>query len=611
MKSFHRWLYIMACSSLLLACGGTPKPVVPKVEIAKPSIKEAPKRKKVLTADDYIQRAAEATSLAQSTLWYTRAADLWVQEQNYTKAQSLLNQLDSTLLTPYMQQQFKLFKAEALLGLQQPQLSYNIALDLPIIKNFELRSAQIKAQSAIASKNTLTAIRALITLKNHTSPETHSPINENIWQQLNLLEKAALKNFQDITEFELSGWLRLLNITRIYANTPADMLVNIRHWQAQYPAHPAAEQLPNALQLALQIEPYKPYRVTVFLPLSGKFSRQGQSVQQGILAANYDPQNLLRLHELTFLDSETTDFSTLELETDFIIGPLLKHNISKVTERFVDIPVLLLNQTDDLTLTQQQFTFSLSPEGEAIQAADKLAELGYKAPIVIAANNAYGRRVAETFAKTYTEKADITPEVAYFKNTQEMKTTVEALLDTASSHKRIKTLKSLFGNPSNFNADARNRQDIDVIYIYGNIGQVKILKPYIDINTAPFATPAPLFTTSSGFSTNLSIADLKDLNGVKFSEMPWLLPSRKQQQALAQEMQTLWQGNDDNTTRLFALGFDAFKLIPHLAQMRVFPSFEHKGLSGELSITPEGVVNRQLSWAQYSNEKIVEFKSIR
>ncbi|AWB66282.1 hypothetical protein C2869_07485 [Saccharobesus litoralis] len=613
MKRVSRAFSLISSIALLVACGSTPeKPAQvnqPKPQLETPVVEKKPE----LTVADYLQRANEASNPSQSTIWYTRAADAWLKQGEYAKAHALLEQLNSELLSPFMQNQFTLFKAEALTGLKQYQLSFNLAKDLPIIQGFEQRVWQVKVTSASHTQHHLAAAKALIGARQYIATDDQTGLTQNsddTWAQITQLGTEGLRAFDNEQEKQLSGWLNLLNITRTYADTPKQMLVNIRHWQAQYQGHPAASQLPDSLLAALETEPYRPKNVTVFLPLSGKFARQGQVVQQGIMAGYYSQQNLLSLDTLTFVDTNNTDIATLELETDFIIGPLLKSNIEAVQQKFTQIPILLLNQLDELALDKMHYAFSLSPESEARQAAQKLAEIGYQHPIVIAANNSYGKRVAETFISEFTELTNIEPEVAYFKNSQEIKASVEYLMETDASKQRIKTIKALLGNPSNFESDARNRQDVDLIYVYGNTAQIKLLKPYVDINTAPFAKPSPIYTTSNGFSSDLTIADLKDLNGISFSEMPWVLPTRKQEVTLASEMQQLWNGNDDKAARLFAFGYDSFRIIPHLAQMRAFSGFHHIGLSGKLLVEPNGMVSRQLAWAQYKNEQVVEFKPV-
>lgn len=51
--------------------------------------------------------------------------------------------------------------------------------------------------------------------------------------------------------------------------------------------------------------------------------------------------------------------------------------------------------------------------------------------------------------------------------------------------------------------------------------------------------------------------------------------------------------------RLYAMGYDSWNLIDRLAQMRVFSGYRVKGLSGFLAVSPEGELERELSWAKY------------
>ena len=92
-----------------------------------------------------------------------------------------------------------------------------------------------------------------------------------------------------------------------------------------------------------------------------------------------------------------------------------------------------------------------------------------------------------------------------------------------------------------------------------------------------------------------------EMEGLQYSEIPMLAGSNPalMQQALRAV------NNDYSLARLYAMGADAWALANHFAQMRGVPGFELNGNTGDLSATPDCVINRKLSWLKYQQGQIV------
>ena len=54
-----------------------------------------------------------------------------------------------------------------------------------------------------------------------------------------------------------------------------------------------------------------------------------------------------------------------------------------------------------------------------------------------------------------------------------------------------------------------------------------------------------------------------------------------------------------NSYQLYALGIDAYRLIPHLAKMRYKRELEIRGGTGGLRVDYDGVVHRKMSWLKF------------
>ncbi|EPM75455.1 lipoprotein, partial [Pseudomonas syringae pv. actinidiae ICMP 18886] len=91
------------------------------------------------------------------------------------------------------------------------------------------------------------------------------------------------------------------------------------------------------------------------------------------------------------------------------------------------------------------------------------------------------------------------------------------------------------------------------------------------------------------------------LNGVRFCETPWLLNA---DDPLRQQVTAQWPQAAGSLGRLYAMGIDAYRLAPRLAQLKAMPDSRIDGLSGSLSINPGRRIERQLPWAEFFDGKI-------
>ncbi|HCT9261820.1 TPA: penicillin-binding protein activator, partial [Proteus mirabilis] len=83
---------------------------------------------------------------------------------------------------------------------------------------------------------------------------------------------------------------------------------------------------------------------------------------------------------------------------DLIVGPLLKPEVIKTIELKSGLPVLALNEVDNIPLATTVCFFSLSPEDETRNAAQHLRQQQKSNPLIIVPDNKFGQRMAQTFA---------------------------------------------------------------------------------------------------------------------------------------------------------------------------------------------------------------------
>ncbi|HHS83411.1 MAG TPA: penicillin-binding protein activator, partial [Gammaproteobacteria bacterium] len=91
-----------------------------------------------------------------------------------------------------------------------------------------------------------------------------------------------------------------------------------------------------------------------------------------------------------------------------------------------------------------------------------------------------------------------------------------------------------------------------------------------------------------------------DLNGIRFCDMPWILDTdngnRKLRRSIKKNFAVV---PDSQINRLYALGVDAYNVIPALASLQSQSYERYDGETGTLMMDDSGRLHRQLSWAVF------------
>ncbi len=115
------------------------------------------------------------------------------------------------------------------------------------------------------------------------------------------------------------------------------------------------------------------------------------------------------------------------------------------------------------------------------------------------------------------------------------------------------------------------------------------------------ASALPLYATSHVFTGKPDADRDGDMDGIVFGDMPWALTADSRQQAVREAVHRYWPERSGNYKRLFALGVDAYNIIPHLERLRAYRFERFHGETGSLRIDEADRVRRQLIWARFDN----------
>ena len=618
-----KFVSVAILSVILAGCGVSSPNSTGTTATLATSLASAP-----LTANVYLAQAANSKDPQQRDTNLLLAAHAYINANDYAAAQKLLKSiLPSLTQSPTLLAEHKYLTARVL----EHTSTYSDALKtLNYPSNWSLPSWQMtayhqfKAHLYQLNKQPIEQVRELSLLTTYLPPAQANEVNNTIWQVLQPMHEQTIKTFtQDAKSPVFAGWLQLAYIAKHYAVDPTQLVRYLGEWQKQNPYHPAAAKLPADLDRALNAKPFTPKNIAVLLPLTGPRANAANAIRQGILASYMAKQNdqvAVNFYD-TANDAASAYQQALTAGAEFIIGPLLPTEIEQIqvmnaantatTNALANaanpdktantvaaapaapVPQLFLNQVDKFTPDPNKFYFALSPAQEAADAAEHLYQDGVTMPLLLASNDALGKRMAESFIQAWKKKSDNVVEVYYYDGGDQMKTTVQDALGVRDSQARIARIKELLGN--SVQADFRSRQDIDAIYMISTPQDLTLLKAFIDVNFSVFTQPVPLYTSSRSRVENESTQTAQDLNNLTLSDAPWLMQNGEENLMV----NTLFSGWNNSQKRLFVMGYDAMDLIGRLAQMRSFTGYQFNGRSGALSVSPDGIVNRQLSWGRY------------
>ena len=614
-----------------------------KIKIKHPSETVTSEVKTIETAEEKLALAQSLNSRLSSNLQLQgeqqatvntlliEASELFLQEQNFSKALWLANEISETSQENHHNSYtLLLIKARSLFALnnvQQAKQQLSLAHELVDYTNNDIAIPSLQLTFdyylvlsqilAIQEKSVLALSAQLNAFALNTEP-TNDDI-QAIWQKLETLSQWQVAQLVNNNPPHIIGWATLLNYCHRFGANPEQFSRYLSLWQQKNSSHPGAyvvKQLQEATMLKSLPENTLVTNIenlAILLPLSGSQQKAGLAAQQGILAA-YNNNTETNVY---FIDTNQVDWDSLathfsELNIDHIIGPLLKPNVEvwltlSAQHSALQVPTLLLNLPSQQTLASYQTALSMRPEDEAIQAASTLSQQNYHMPIVLSHNDRVSKRIALAFNQQWQASTGDTVDIVYFDQGKEMQASLKESLDVNASQTRIKQLNSRLKDT--IKSEARNRRDIDMIYLVGSAAQTRLIKPYIDVNISPFADIIPVYASSrshSNFNDKHNPSSTNDLQGLTFTQIPWLLNSKQQDKTLSKLSDNLWPKRTDSLSRIFAMGFDSYHLVDKAPLMKRAPYIRHFGQTGVLQLTNENILTRSLIWGQYKNDQVMQ-----
>ena len=592
-----RFIVVLFLAALLAGChsggGGTAR---------RDDAPSSASAQRYMDQGQYAQAAASYESLAARAKGRSRdrlllqTADAWFRAGSAEAGINALRQVDAGDLRGTDADHYRLLTAHAALvrGAARRALSLLDFDGDQLPRDLYVRWRELRAEANERLGRNLQSVSERIALSSRLSdPDLSRQNSRAILTTLRQVPVRQLENHRrDATGNPvLLGWIDLALLVRAGWYDPDQFTHAVADWRRLYPDHPGNLQLADAgLETTTTFR--RPTRIALLLPMSGRFSGAGRAVRDGFLAAWYADSTSERRPIVHIYDTGantatlTAAFNRALAEgAELIVGPVQRENVEALLGLRTPVPVLALNYSDDQH-SPDVFQFGLSPEQEARQAAERARrDVGSRA-LVLYPDDAWGRRLHDAFVERFTELGGVIVDRAAFSPTDaDYSATLEQLLALSESKARKQNLRSMLGQPLEF--EPRRRYDVDFAFLAARPYQARSIKPQLRFNRA---SDLPVYATSSIFTGRADPDVDRDMDGIVFCDIPWLLDADTgvpDRESVARAL----PGAEGNLTRLYALGIDAYQIAPYLPEFR-FPTARHRANCPALGPGHTGIPGR-------------------
>ncbi|AGY92498.1 hypothetical protein SPICUR_07690 [Spiribacter curvatus] len=428
-------------------------------------------------------------------------------------------------------------------------------------------------------------------------PEQRRITEARLWQALRSAPMADLDAAVEAApDATTEDWLRLVIGVRERALDAAATRSFINDWAGGPSEPPISGATLNRIMAMQRADLSPPRRVAALLPLSGDLASAGRAVRDGLLAA-YHADDTDR-PSLMFIDvgsagrGVTDAYRTaIARGAGRVIGPLRKSAVRDlIASSDLPVPMIALNRIDSDRMGPDVQQFGLAPENDAVATAALVRELGHERLLVIGRDDDWGQRVAEAFETALTAAdGDIAGRQTYPTDQEDLSYPIKALLLIDASEDRRERLESITG--ARYGFEARRRQDTDGIFIAAFERDARLVVPQLRFHRG---IDLPVFGISDSFPEQPEPGANRDLSGLIFARMPWLLNESTATVAADARAQLDALPSSAPTTRLEGLGVDAYRLLSGIDPLSRDPALTMPGVTGRISVNTEGQIERAL-----------------
>lgn len=607
MQGYRALILAAACVASLVACETGRAPVSPNSQSLRSQADRLVRDRQFANAAHIYEDLAQHAAPESRGPLLLRAARSWLKAEDLPRGENLLRQVgdqvpasDSTLLS--------LTAAEAALLERRPERAL-VQIDRipqPYPRDLAPDVLEVRARAQFAYGRPTGGVTTALDRERLLSDAAEISRNRKlIWDGIQRSAAAGVDmQAPSGASRAVAGWLELGRAAVAVARNPYAAQTAMNDWRAKFPDHAANEFITETVLPQLRAETVYPTDIALILPLSGRFQSSGVAVRDGFIAAYLqqpaDQRPTLRVYD-SASGAVNAHARAVADGAKFVIGPLTKPEVAELFgTQPLSTPTLVLNESPEHTdATPKLFEFWTDPTHEARQVAARAVAEGRSRGIALLPDDEWGRRVFKAFEEELRARGGVVvanrlydPAAIDFS-----KPVAESLLVT-ESQSRFTALQQALGTKLQF--EPRVRGDIEFVFIATREpDKGRLLRPAL---RSFLPAEMPVYATSNIFEP--AATTNAELNGIVFPDMPWIIAGDEVSAQLRSTMQKLWPRSRSRDGRLYALGFDAYRLIPRLQSADPSSSIVTAGLTGRLMLDSSGRVRRDLDWGRIVGGKL-------
>ncbi len=605
MKALRRPLVVVAIvltALALSACPSTPRRGGP------PSVDRA---EQLVRSGDHAaaaavyERLATETSGADAAEFNLRAARAWLAAGRAADADRVLALLTSGLTQQQTLERNLLRIQSTLVQGRGDQAWRDItAMPAPSGQQSAARYYETRQQVAIATGHLLDGIRAELSRERVIPPGDVRIARAELLAQLRAAaERGVSLSPPPGSDATVRGWLEAASVALDNSRNPTLGATRLNAFRSRYPTHPAVAALSGEPGVGIEepsarLEPAP--HVALMLPLSGRTSAPAAQIRDGFMTAYYQLPAATR-PRLRVYDTAVTSIAESVAEAtangaEFIVGPLTREEVVAAADLLSSRPtVLALNFLPAEHATPEKFfQFALSPEDDARAVARYLGASGRRRGVVLVPEGDWGARVAAAFDEELRAAGGyVLGQASYASSSRnDFGAGIMQILRTDDSNVRLQRIQSVIGQK--LELQPRRRPDIQFIFAPAQPATARLLRPQLRFHLAGAGQgDIPTFTLGDAYEPHPTAN--QEIEGMMFPDMPWMLTDEGLAGEVRQAANAAFGDASSRRGRLFAFGYDAFRIASSLQQSR---TIDPRGLTGTLSLDEQGRVRRDLNWVR-------------
>ena len=570
-------------------------------------------------ADEYIALSRNARgSVAQDLM--LKAVALLLDIGQTDRAATLMNELAADSLASDLAPRHNLLAADLALRQGASDRTIDLLSVFPASRFGPESATKFHLLRARAFEDTgrfMDATHERVALGASLVDDTRRATNHNaLWDALTRVDRNRREQELPLATGTLVGWLQLAAIVGDHRSSTITLERALTEWRTNFPGHPANAEIVATMLGDIRETVRQPTRIALLLPFHGDFAEAASAARDGFLAAWYaDAANARRpavtLHDTSFEAIDIVYTRAVEAGADFVVGPLRRGPVTSLACGNTPlVTTLALNEIDDAPSSEEEnerpcrrdqsvpklYHFTLMPEAEARQVAEQAWIGGFANAIAFTREGPWGARIYQAFADEWERLGGVLLEYrALPADAIDVGASVAATLGVLRSHERARDVRRTIGR--RVEHEPRRRQDIDFVFMAAFPTDARQLVPQLAFH---HGADLPVYATSHVWSGVPDSANDRDLDGVAFGDMPWLVAPTASDRRLREQLDATLSGQGMTLLRLYAFGADAYRLATGLRRIVNDQLASIDGHTGGLAMGANHRISRRLTWTWFA-----------